>query len=284
MIEIRDYTALAAVIETGSVIEASKVLNRVPSAVSTRIQNLEDSLGVSLFLRENKKMLPTPEAMVLYDYAKKILEINSEAEYLMKSREPGGRFRLGALDSMAATRLPKALSELVHHYPSITLELKTANSAPLYNWLLSGEVDAILAADIPEDERVDRKDIFCEELVFITEFDHGAINTPEDVRHDAMLAFSDGCSYRSRMLSWFHFFNSRPSRIMEMNSYHAILGAVSAGMGIGIIPRVLLNNFPSKNLLKIHELPPVIGEVKTQLLWRKNLLVPNIRALMEVLQ
>ena len=69
-----------------------------------------------------------------------------------------------------------------------------------------------------------------------------------------------------------------------MNSYHAILGAVSAGIGIGIIPRVLVNNFPAKNLLKIHELPPVIGEVKTQLLWRKNLLVPNIRALMEVLQ
>ncbi|EGG56716.1 hypothetical protein HMPREF9439_00646 [Parasutterella excrementihominis YIT 11859] len=43
-------------------------------------------------------------------------------------------------------------------------------------------------------------------------------------------------------------------------------------------------NFSSKNLLRIHGVPPVIGEVKTQLIWRKNLLVPNIRALMEVLQ
>jgi DNA-binding transcriptional LysR family regulator len=74
-----------------------------------------------------------------------------------------------------------------------------------------------------------------------------------------------------------------PDRIVEIGSYHAMLGCAVAGMGISLLPRNVLATFPDAKLLSVHALPKGLDRAPTVLIWRKGTHSPKVRALMEVL-
>jgi DNA-binding transcriptional LysR family regulator len=74
-----------------------------------------------------------------------------------------------------------------------------------------------------------------------------------------------------------------PDRIVEITSYHAMLGCVVAGMGISLMPRSVLTTFPDAKLLSVHSLPPALAHAQTSLIRRKGTLAPKVSALIEVL-
>ncbi|GKW14742.1 LysR family transcriptional regulator [Pectobacterium carotovorum subsp. carotovorum] len=281
--EIVDLKTLIALVEQGGITQAAKTLNRVPSAITTRLQQLESTLGVALFLREKKRFILTQEGRSLYDYAKQIIELVDEAENRVRHSMPGGKFRLGALDSMAATRLPAPLARLHAQNPTLELELSTGISKWLYDALLDNRLDAAFLADAPQDDRLERLPVFEEALFIISPAGQKAIHTPDDVRNGTVLAFSDGCSYRDRLLRWYLAHQRKPQRIVEMTSYHAIVSGVAAGMGIGIVPAVLLTLFPDRSLIGTHAISGSESRIVTELLWRKGMRSANLSALLTCL-
>ncbi|MNL33959.1 HTH-type transcriptional regulator GltR [compost metagenome] len=74
-----------------------------------------------------------------------------------------------------------------------------------------------------------------------------------------------------------------PERIVEMGSYHLILGCVAVGMGVALVPRSVLAGYAEKDRLSIHRLPARFGSVKTRLAWRKDAPQAKVLALAEVL-
>ncbi|WEF10421.1 LysR family transcriptional regulator [Pectobacterium actinidiae] len=282
-VEIVDLKTLIALVEQGGITQAAKTLNRVPSAITTRLQQLESTLGVALFLREKKRFILTQEGRSLYDYAKRIIELVDEAENRVRHSMPGGKFRLGALDSMAATRLPAPLARLHAQNPTLELELSTGISKWLYDALLDNRLDAAFLADAPQDDRLERLPVFEEALFIISPAGQKAIHTPDDVRNGTVLAFSDGCSYRDRLLRWYLAHQRKPQRIVEMTSYHAIVSGVAAGMGIGIVPAVLLTLFPDRSLIGTHAISGSESRIVTELLWRKGMRSANLSALLTCL-
>lgn len=282
--EINQLKTLIALIETGSVTTAAKRLNRVPPAITIRLQQLEENLDTQLFLREKKSLIATPKALLLYKYAKQIIELTHEVEHKIKSDHPHGPFRVGALESMAASKLPLPLARLYETYPSIELELVTGIRDTLYQSLIDGELDIILIGDAPQNTILDRTLIFDEELIIIAPKGHSKIFTPSNTENATVLVFKEGCSYRDRLLSWYQSFNMTPKRIAEVTSYHAILGGVAAGMGIAIIPKSMLDIFPNKDLLSIHPINTALGRIQIELIWRKELVSANIYALEECLK
>lgn len=282
--EIVDLKTLIALVEQGGITQAAKTLNRVPSAITTRLQQLESTLGVALFLREKKRFILTQEGRSLYDYARRIIDLVDEAESHVRHSVPGGKFRLGALDSMAATRLPAPLARLHAQNPTLELELSTGISKWLYDALLDNRLDAAFLADAPQDDRLERLSIFEEELFIIAPAGQKAIHTPDDIRNSTVLAFSDGCSYRDRLLNWYLAHQRKPQRIVEMTSYHAILSGVAAGMGVGIVPAVLLTLFPDRSLIGTHAISGSESRIVTELLWRKGMRSANLSALLACLE
>ena len=252
--DITDFRTIIALVETGTITAAANVLCRVPSAITTRVQNLESQLGTTLFVKSGRRFLPTNEGQMLYDNALKIIELVTLAEQQMVKPVPGGRFRLGALDSMAATRLPEPLARLYQQHQSVSVELVTGISRTLLDAVLSHELDAAFIADAPADDRLERMAVYKEELVIIAAANFPPIHAAADLTHTTLLVFSDGCSYRDRLTTWFREAGIRPYRLAEMSSYHAILGGVSAGMGAGVIPTPILDTFPTRELITIHPL------------------------------
>lgn len=284
MMDISQLKTLIALVDTGSITGAARILNRVPSAITIRLQQLEENLDTPLFLREKKSLIATPKALLLYQYAQQIVALAQEAEHQIKSDQPCGPFRVGALESMAAARLPLPLAQLYATYPAIELELVTGIRDTLYQSLIDGALDVILIGDAPQNPLLNRTLIFDEELILIAVKAHPAILTPSDTENVTVLVFKEGCSYRDRLLSWYQSFNRTPKRIAEVTSYHAILGGVAAGMGIAIIPKSMLEIFPNTDLLSIHPLNTALGRIQIELIWRKNLASANIQALEKCLK
>ncbi len=108
-------------------------------------------------------------------------------------------------------------------------------------------------------------------------------NAAGDLENATLLVFRDGCSYRDRLTVWLQQAQVKPYRLAEMSSYHAILGGVSAGMGVGIVPRPILCTFPSENLITVHPFMESGNPITTALVWRKDGMTANIRALIDIL-
>jgi DNA-binding transcriptional LysR family regulator len=187
------------------------------------------------------------------------------------------------MESTAAMRLPVPMNEYLSRYPEVKLELRTGNTKTLATAVLAGELDAALLAGPVAEGPFEKAPIYEEELVIVATAGHPPINAPSDARPHAVLAFEAGCSYRQRMEAWFAHHGEMPDRIVEIGSYHAMLGCAVAGMGVSMVPRKVLSTFPDARLLSVHPLPPGLDREQTLLIWRKGALSPKVRALKEVL-
>ena len=265
--DIPDLQIFRCVVEAGGITRAAERLHRVPSNVTTRIRQLEEDLGVQLFLREGKRILITPAGQVLHGYAERILALAEEAREALQDSTPQGRLRLGTMESTAATRLPGPLAEYHLRYPEVALELSTGPTRQLVAQVLAGDLDAALVADPARDERLEWVRTFTEKLVLVAEAGHRRIRSPQDLLRPTLLAFGSGCSYRRRFEEWF---GADPKRIVELASYHAILGCAMAGMGVALLPRGILEIFPERARLSVHELPASLRSSETVLIWRKG--------------
>ena len=281
--DLSDLRIFRAVAREGGVTRAAEHLGRVQSNITTRVRQLEDKLGVELFLREGKRLHLAPAGQVLLDYADRLLELAEEARNAVTDPRPRGVFRLGAMESTAAVRLPAPLSEYQRRYPDVTLELRTGNPRQLATAILAGELDAAFAAEPIAEAPFEKAVVFVEPLVIVAPARH----PPIGARASAPLpvvAFEDGCPHRKRLEDWFALRGEMPERLVEMSSYHAILGCVVAGMGISLVPKSVLATFPERKRLSVHTLPRGQDSAETSLFWRRGAGSPKIAALLAVLK
>jgi DNA-binding transcriptional LysR family regulator len=281
--DLSDLNIFRAVVQAGGITRAAEKLNRVQSNITTRVQQLEQELGVELFIRNGKKLHLSPAGTILLDYADRLLGLADEAREAVHDTKPRGLLRLGSMESTAAVRLPEPLIEFHHRFPDVKLELRTGAPLELSAAILTGELDAALVAEPIADAPFDKLPLYEEELVIVAPPGHPPITSPSDANPQAVLAFDVHCPYRKRLEQWFAQAGEMPERIVEMSSYHAMLGCAVAGMGIALLPRMVLATTPQSKFLSIHSLPANISRSQTVLIWRKGALSPKVRALKDIL-
>ncbi len=281
--ELSDLRIFKAVVEEGGITKAADKLLRVQSSVTTRIKQLEENLDTELFIREGKKLHLSPAGRVLLDYAVRLEKLADEARSAIHEHSPCGTFRLGSMESTAAVRLPGPLTEYHRAYPKVDLQLTTGKSAPLARKVLSGDLDAALVAEPIATEPFDYEPVFVEDMVLVTRIDHPPITSNSPVP-STIIAFGHGCSYHRRLEMWCESRGEMPARTMDLASYHAILGCVVAGMGMALLPKLVLEAFPGRDQIRAHKMPAGQDKAETLLIWRKGAGSLKIDALLSVLK
>lgn len=277
--ELSDLIVFRAVVEAGGITKAANRLNRVQSNVTARMKKLEVDLGTQLFTRQGRGLQLAPAGAVLLTYAERMIALAEEARDAVRGGALNGVLRLGSMESTAAVRLPTALADFHRRYPDITLELKTGASRALVGLLLHGDVDAVLVAEPMEDPRLASRPIYDEALVVAMPV--GCVLG--DGKGLTLLAFQSGCSYRRSLEDWVSAQGMVADRVVEMTSYHGMLGCVAAGMGIAMVPISLIEGFSGRASISITPLSPEAGRIRTLLVWRKTASRARIDALAEVL-
>jgi len=258
------------VAEEGGITRAAAKLHRVQSNVTTRVKQLEASLGTPLFLRQSRKLVLSPEGRTLLAYADQLLRLSSEAQAVVQGGAPRGTLRLGTLESTAASRLPPILSRYHLAYPQVGLELVTGTTGALVAKVLNYEIEAAFVAEPFAAKNLDSQPAFEEQLVLIAPASFPRIKAPTDIGSRTVIAFTTGCAYRRRLEDWLARDAVVPDRVMEFGSYHAIVACVSAGAGIAIVPRSVLNAIAMKGEVAVYPLPARVSKAKTLLVWRQG--------------
>lgn len=280
--ELSDLNIFRAVVESGGITRAAEKLNRVPSNVTTRIGQLEDDLGVKLFVRESRKLRLSPAGATLLDKANRLLDLARETREAVQSETPRGVLKLGAYESTASVWLPGRLSEFQRAYPQVTLELHTWSLQRMIGGIMSGELEAALISGYDDDPRFEKIPLYDDEIVIVAPKSKDPLARG---RKDEfmLLAFDDDCPHRHLIERWVREQIRPPTRVIEMSSNHALLGCVAAGMGIGMMPESVLPGFPGHRHLNIHRMPKEISRKRISLTWRKGMRSARIDALAEIL-
>ncbi|MGE8318061.1 MAG: LysR substrate-binding domain-containing protein [Comamonas sp.] len=273
------------VAQTGSITRAAEQLARAQSNVTTRIQQLEESLGVPLFVREARRMVLTPQGTLLQGYATRLLALAEEARQALQPGLPQGRLRLGSMESTAAARLPQPLARFHQAWPQVALELSTAPSRQLVERVLSFELDAALVAwpapDIAADAPLVLTPMYEEPLCMI--LPQGVDPAARPLAVSTLAAFTEGCTYRRLGEAWMrevHGDGAGRWSVLELASYHAIVACVAAGGCVAVAPRIILE--------LMRDAPPVqavpLPSCTTMLLRRTGYQSPALDALLSCLQ
>jgi len=268
-----DFAALRifkAVVEEGSINGAARRLHRVQSNVSTRIQQLEASLGSPLFLRRSRRLFLSPAGEVFLGHVKTILDTWELARGALTDGSPAGVLRLGALESTAASRLPALMARFHRAWPSVRVELTTGTSDAIVEAVRAGKVDAAFVADFAGDGALDSVPAFREELVVIAHKSHAPIRGPRDVRGDSVISFALGCAYRRRLQAWLAAKAVVPAGVLEACSYHVIVAWVASGSGIAIVPASVLDTMRHPEHIARYPLGGGRGVSLTSMIWRRG--------------
>ncbi|AJZ91937.1 LysR family transcriptional regulator [Cedecea neteri] len=265
------------VAEEQSVTKAAKRLGRVQSNITTRIQQLEEDLGVALFVRDSKKMILSPEGESFLSYTKKILSLAEEARQALHPGKPAGALNMGSMEATAVSRLMPVFQQFHRQYPDVALTLTTQPTQQLLEQVRQASLDCALVSLLPEPgglvhcpEDLEFANVFLERLVLIA---------PEAVGHNQprLAAFPRGCSYRARGEA---LLNAQTLvEVQDVSSYHSMMASVASGRCSGVLPESVAATLT----LPEGTQQQFVAEALTQLVWRKGYHSTALEAMKQIL-
>jgi LysR family transcriptional regulator, cell division regulator len=259
------------VAELGSISRAARKLNYAQSNLTAKIQQLETELQTTLFYRHNRGTSLTDKGKVLLSYTDEIFQLLDEARNVMNDDQtPNGPLVIGSMETTAAVRLPILLSKFHREYPAVDLTLKTGPTEQNVQGVLQYELDGAFVAGPIEHPDLTYKTVIEEELVLVTDASHQPLSSIKEIQNRTILVFRHGCSYRARFEAWLHQEGVIPEKIMEFGTLDGIIGCVSAGLGISLLPRSVVDKHIEDDLLIHHSIPNQFGKVNTLFIYRKD--------------
>ncbi|MBI5602197.1 MAG: LysR family transcriptional regulator [Deltaproteobacteria bacterium] len=246
---------------------AGQVLYLSQPTVSEHIRLLEEDLGLTLFDRQGKEVLPTPAGRLLYQYANQLMALRQDSLRAMKQfRDLGtGDLLIGGSNIPGQYLLPGLLGRFKDRFPKIRIRLLIGDTQNIQNKLLEGAIELGLVG-----AQVDHRQISCQML---TTDELVCIASPQQVKDrqkaldsQALLALpfilrEKGSGTRKALeqaLKKIGLDIKDLQVVAEMGSNEAIRQAVKAGVGISIISRrAVLEDLEQGRLqeLKIKKFP-----------------------------
>jgi DNA-binding transcriptional LysR family regulator len=237
MLDLDLLRSFVSVVDAGGFTRAGERVHRTQSTVSQQIRRLEDALGRELVHRNGKQATPTEEGERLLSYARRILALAEEARDVVARPVGEGVVRLGIPEDFAAYRLAELLSQFARARPGLRLDVRCGLSTRLARELERGELDLALfkrgADGAPRADAIAR---WPERLHWVTSRRH-----PIDHKGAVPLAvFEQGCLYRNRAIHALEAAGRAWHVAYTSPNLPGIQAAVSAGLGVSILPDVAI--------------------------------------------
>ncbi|SFL53252.1 DNA-binding transcriptional regulator, LysR family [Paenibacillus sp. 1_12] len=271
--ESADLRVFQMVAREGSITKAAQRLGYVQSNVTARIQQLESELSTVLFFRHNRGMTLSSSGKTLLTYTDKIVGLLDEAALaLTSSSDPSGPLVIGSTQTAAAVRLPKLLASYYKQYPEVLLSLTTGHSQYLMEKVLHYELDGAFIGCQCDHPDLQSMPAFDEELVIVSA---AAIVQLDKAVSKPILVYSTGCSYREVLNQWLLSIGKTQPIIMEFGTLEAIIGGVSAGLGISLLPKSVIHKHEMEGSVRSHAIPESYRHMKTEFITRKDSFVSS---------
>jgi len=255
---IQKYMAFIKTVEYGSFTKAAEVLNYSQSGISRMINDLEKEWSVSLLERGRAGVRLTSDGLKLLPFAKNVCneyqKLQAQVDELNGLQS--GLIRIGTFSSVATHWIPNIIKEFQKDYPNIDYELLLGDYTEIESWILEGRVDCGFLR-LPTHPEL--------ETIFL-EQDKLLVVLPED--HP----LADCDSFPVKALSDYPFMllekgaKAEISEILEKCNVepnvhfttwddYAVMSMVESGLGISILPELILRRIPYQLVIKELDIP-----------------------------
>ncbi len=190
-LDLSALRSFVTVADVGGVTRAAGYLNLTQSAVSMQIKRLEESLGLSLFLRAARKLALSPEGEQLLSYGRRMLALNDEALSLLSSTACEGEIRLGVPHDVVYPAIPGILRRMAQAYPRVRINLVSSFTLLMKQEFGRGGFDVMLTTEEAPDPAA--VVLSSRGLVWV-----GAHEGNAWQRRPLRLGFKDTCIFRGR--------------------------------------------------------------------------------------
>lgn len=248
---LQKYKAFLTVVEYGSFTKSAEVLQYSQSAISKMIQDLEIEWKVTLFERKKTGIVLSSDGLRLLPHIKEICKAHEKLEIEVDdlSGLQSGIIRIGTFSSVATHWLPNIIQEFHKDYPNIEYELLLGDYDEIEKWILEGRVDCGLTR-LPTSKKMEVYPMGQDELKVILNEEHPLANkekiTVEEICEYPFLLLEKN---ENKVVS--EVFDKKKPRV-KLTTWddYAIMSMVERGLGISILPELILKRVPYKILIK----------------------------------
>jgi len=257
---IQKYLAFVKTVECGSFTKAAQALNYTQSGVSRMIHDLETDWGVALLERGRAGVSLTSDGLKLLPQLKRIC---NEHEVLMMQVQDlhdlqSGLIRIGTFSSVATHWIPNMVKVFRKDYPKIEFELLLGDYTEIESWILEGRVDLGFVR-LPA--RTELETIFVEQdrLLVVLPQDHPLADCEkfpiDELLNSPFMLLEKGA--KAEISEIFEKHQISPHVQFTTWDDYAIMSMVENGLGISILPELILQRTPYRILAKELEVPAV---------------------------
>ena len=243
---IKKYEAFVRAVELGSLSKASEELGYTQSGISHMMQSLEDEVGFPLMIRTSSGIIPNSEGEMLLPIIRQLLNTNESLEQNIAKIKgvDTGHIRIASFSSVAIYWLPNIISAFQNDYPNVEIQIIEGGADRIDAMMDNHEADLCLYTG-GEKRSFDWLPLCRDEMLALLPPGHplteGTAVPIEAFENEQFIMPLAGYDYEvhhilDRLKQYPHI------RFSACNDY-AIISLVTAGMGVSILPELILRNY-----------------------------------------
>ncbi len=255
---LQKYLSFVKTVEYGSFTKAAEILNYTQSGISRMIADLEKEWSVTLLERSKNGVKPTSDGLKLLPYTQNLCadfdKLKMQVDELNGLQS--GLIRIGTFSSVATHWLPNIIKEFQKDYPNIDYELLLGDYTEIEEWIHTGRVDCGFLR-LPT--HTDFDTIFLEEdkLMAIIPENHPLKNCEKfpvtALCDEPFMLLEKGA--KAEISEIFEHNNLKPNVKFTTWDDYAVMSMVESGLGIAILPELILKRVPYRIIAKELDVP-----------------------------
>ena len=276
-LSFRQVEAFRAVMIAGTTTAAADMLFISQPAVSRLLSDFEDSVKVPLFERQKKRLVPTPEALILFDEIERsfvgIEKLARTAEELREFHR--GTLRIACMPTMAQELLPRVAHEFQQKNKGVSMTLQVRSSQQVADWIATQHFDIGISAIKVSDPAIKVEPLAQTQLVCILPPGHKLKDRdeihPQDLEDELFISLGTEQSIRYKVDDVFEHADVNRKMLLDTQVSHVACSYVLEGSGVSLVDPVTAISYIDRGL--------IIKPFKPEIRFRYNIIYPATRSI-----
>jgi len=289
--EVRQLEIFRTLSEELNFTRTAEKVHTVQSNVTAQIKALEEELGSPLFDRLGRRVTLTDAGRNFLPFAEQALTAMERGQRAVQTgAEPSGPLRVGIPESILTYRLPQVLRIFHRRFPHVELIFRPQWDDALPAMLENGKLDmAVCMIDCSPNAAIKSIRLSPERIFLLAHASHPLASQrtvkPADMAGQSLLLTESGCGYRLKLDQLMALQNIRPGNVTEFSSVEAIKQCVAAGMGLGLLPAIVVaRELRQRQFKALHWAGPSL-DIATHILWHRDKWIsPAMAAFMDLVK
>jgi DNA-binding transcriptional LysR family regulator len=261
MMTLRQIEVIRAVMVTGTINGAAKLLNVSAPGISRLVKYSERALGIRFFQRKNGRYVPTLEAESIFEQINAVYKKVDDLSFILSRMERGSmsELRIGSVPSISQVMVPRAIKAVRGRYPDLRMDINILKIEEAIDYLLLGKGECVAMSHKVEHPGIKCEPLTSGELFCIVPDNHelasrSEVDAPTMTKYP-LIGIDPNDPYGRIMAEIFARLHLHYDITIKARFGTTVCALVQAGLGIAVIDQftVAHGNMPGIKLLPIIE-------------------------------